>query len=220
MKAEHRKELQTNALADAVGKLIKGARSRPNATTVTFWVFLILAVGLFFGWRWWSSHSERTRSALWLRLDEAANLEAVAAVARDGQGTPPGRMARYQQARVLLRQGLSELCSYSATREEREKNPPPLDKLEQARDLYNQLHKDARDNPLLAQEALMGAAKAEEALGDFDAAREKYQALANDFPDSFLGKQAAVRARLLEDPAELERLKEFQRQLEPHVSKG
>jgi hypothetical protein len=68
------------------------------------------------------------------------------------------------------------------------------------------------DAPLLAQEAMMGAAKAEETLigvpkednpsefrGTLERAIELYQKLAETYPDSFQGKAAAKRVKELQE---------------------
>src|SRR5262249_10183231 len=75
-----------------------------------------------------------------------------------------------------------------------------------------QLAKECADAPLLAQEAMMGRAKAEEALvsvsnaekpdeklGDLDRALEYYRALASKYPESILGQQAKAHIKELED---------------------
>ncbi len=201
MKAEHRKELQTNALADSVGRLIQNVRSRPDSTSLAALAILVLAGGIFLGWWWWSNYSEKTRSAQWLLLDEARNLNTLNKVAEEGGSA--GRIARFQKARVLLREGLENLASYkpdpNAGEEEKAKNPPPREKIEQARDLYAKLADESRDSPLLAQEALMGVAKAKESLGDLDGALAGYKTLAERYPKSFLGEQAKRRADQLEE---------------------
>ena len=87
-----------------------------------------------------------------------------------------------------------------------------MEDLEEARTLYERLIPECGDDPLLKQEALFGAAQAEEALvgvpkdgntetslGSLDKAAKLYGQLAKEAPDSFLGKQAAARAKQLEE---------------------
>src|SRR5262245_6897997 len=184
MKAEHRKELQTNVLADKVGKFLQGLRTRPDATTLTILAFVILGAGLFFGWRYWRSYSERTRSALWLRLDEAATQENLDAVIKDGGSGPAGRVALFHKARDLLHAGLHGFAAKSAVND----GKSPREQLEEAHDLYDKLAKESQDSPLLVQEALMGVAKAKESLAknqdDLDGAVAAYKALADRYPAS------------------------------------
>src|SRR5439155_21112793 len=102
----------------------------------------------------------------------------------------PGRAARCQQARFILQQGLQFQFALGGGREDALRN------LEEARTLYRQLATESQDSPVLAQEALMGAATAEEALigtplpdnaegerGTLDHAIDDYQKLADTYPD-------------------------------------
>src|SRR5260370_22326718 len=69
MKAEHRKELQTNALADMLGRTVRNVR---GGTAVPWtWIFIVLViaagVGIFF---WWRGNLARSNSELWVKLDD------------------------------------------------------------------------------------------------------------------------------------------------------
>jgi hypothetical protein len=84
--------------------------------------------------------------------------------------------------------------------------------LVKARQFYQDLAPLCRSEPILQQEALMGVAKAEESLiaapdptnpkqpaGNIDRAIGYYEALANQYPESFQGKAARQRAKELKD---------------------
>ena len=86
------------------------------------------------------------------------------------------------------------------------------DEIEKARDRYAELAKESTREPLLAQEAMMEVAKAEEVLagvptekdlnvmrGSLDKALEGYDALAKKYPQSILGEKAAKRATEIRD---------------------
>ena len=64
MKAEHRKELQTNALADRLGRLLQGVQSKPSSGVVLFGGLIVLAVAILLGWRYYYTARARSRSAL------------------------------------------------------------------------------------------------------------------------------------------------------------
>ena len=49
MKAEHRKELQTNALADHLGRFIQNLKSKPSAATVYVAGGVVLVVVIILG---------------------------------------------------------------------------------------------------------------------------------------------------------------------------
>lgn len=215
MKAEHRKELHTNVLADRLGRLIQTVRGGPKSTPVIIWVFLGLAVLAVGFWYYFASSGKAERSAQWAKLDQATStamaagdrqefLKELSQIAKDGKGTMPGRAARFQEARFLLQQGLQYQFAEFKTEEARQN---ALESLEEARRLYRQLATESQDVPLLAQEALMGAATAEEALigvpqeknaeesrGNLDQAIADYEKLASSYPDSSQGKAARKRA--------------------------
>ncbi len=109
MKAEHRKELQTNSLADHLGRWIQGLRhglkSKPTPSTFVIIVFVFLALVVFVGWRYYSSSQQRERSQLWLELDQARSPADVEEIADKHAKTTPGQVAQFERARVLLQKG-------------------------------------------------------------------------------------------------------------------
>jgi hypothetical protein len=205
MKAEHRKELQTNVLADHLGRMMTSLKSGSRSTALIFWISAAVLIALVVVIVVMKNRSERSRSALWTQLDVATstgNLSDLEQVAEKNPGTVQARTAQFQRARLLLEQGLNLLGS-EQRREEAIKN------IDEARSLYASLVDQCRDAPLLQQEALMGQAKAEESLigipgedsspsgGTVERALELYQQLARDYPGSFQGKAAARRAEEL-----------------------
>jgi tetratricopeptide (TPR) repeat protein len=193
MKAQHRKELQTNVLADRIGRLIESVKAGPSQTTMMVITgIIVLGTAVFFGWRYYSNVSKQNRSELWLKVEEATDLQKLEKIANENPNTVAGKVARLQWARTLYRQGIEKLYSVS-DRDTAKQN------LEEARKLYDQVAKELSDNPVMTQEALMGSAKARESLGDVDGATTAYEKLAKDFPKSTLGKEAEERAKQLRD---------------------
>jgi hypothetical protein len=213
MKAEHRKELHTNLLADRMGRILQGVKSGPKNHSLLVWVFAILAVGAFAIWQYLASASYTQRSSLWMEIDHAlyeppeTMANSLKELAREHKGTLPARVARFERARLLLQDGLENFVS--------EKRPEALKKIQEAHDLYAQLANESRNAPLLDQEAMMGVAKAEEALIGTDKpsaegstenaatftleqAIERYRQLADKYPSSYLGKSAAEHTKELE----------------------
>lgn len=190
MKAEHRKELQTNVLADRVGKLVESVKAGPKPSSLIVAGLAVLALLLYVVWRSVSASSLTSRSALWVKVGAASDVDALAALAQDHRGTMPARVARFQEARLLFQQGIASLCASPTTAKE---------KLQKAGELYAQLAEECRDDALLAQEALFGAAKADEARGELDHALELFQKLARAYPDTLHGKTAADQAQRLQD---------------------
>jgi hypothetical protein len=217
MKAEHRKELHTNLLADQMGRFLQGVKSGPRSRSLVVWVFVILAVGMFAVWQYYASATYAQRSGLWVQIDGALHdapeqmAETLHEIATQNKGTIPARVARFGRARLLLQEGLEALVS--------DRREQAILKIRTAQELYEQLARETVQTPLLQQEAMMGVAKAEEALiglprstngeeasatsiHSLERALELYHQLADKHPDSYLGKAAAEHARQLEQNRE------------------
>lgn len=155
MKAEHRKELHTNALAQSMTRLVEGFKASPKSTSTVLWVLGMLVAGTVFAWYYFGGSGSNT-GPLWVQLYNDTNLEQLKAIYEGHAGTIPGRTAQFQRARELLQIGLENLGG--ARRSE------AIGNLAQARSVYTQLLRECTDEPLLRQEAMLGIAKAEEAL--------------------------------------------------------
>ncbi len=210
MKAGHRKELQTNALADAMGRFVQEVRARPQSASIVLWVLGLLAAVILVVWFFSRGGSQ---SDLWVKIESDSYnrtpqeaLAGLSKVAADSPKTMPGRTARFQEARLLLPQSLQMLGT--ADRAEAVKD------LVRARSLFTQLVNETGDDALLRQEALLGAAKAEEALigvptvekpeqayGSVAKALELYKKAAEIAPKDYLAKQAQLRVKQLQDNA-------------------
>jgi hypothetical protein len=204
MKAEHRKELHTNVLADRMGRLVQGMKSGPGATSAGVWIIGAFVLGIAVAW-YFARGSMASQARAWVELNNANDSSTLKRIGLDNPGTLPARTARFQQARLLLRQGLQHV--YGFTRAE------ALTQLEEAAKLYSELVAECSGHALLQQEALMGAAKAEEArlIGiskqdepdqfetQYHRALDLYQRLAREYPKSYLGEAAAKRVREMTD---------------------
>src|SRR5262249_1753609 len=147
----------------------------------------------FFTFRYFLRSSEETASQRWLALDEIVFPEQLDSFLgnADLKDTPQGRLARYKEARHRLSQGLRDLGS----------NPTlGIDSIRAGTGIYEELLKSGNRVDLLTQEALWGAAKGNEALDELDKAKEYYTRLANEFPQSALGKDAKKQLERIESP--------------------
>src|SRR4051812_21127129 len=100
MKAEHRHQLHTNALADRMGRLVKGMRSTPRSTSVFVWTFVLLALVTFAAWQIYARTTQNSRSSLWVTVDESthkaeAGLAELDRLGREDWASIPGRTARF-----------------------------------------------------------------------------------------------------------------------------
>jgi hypothetical protein len=187
MKAAHRKELHTNALADRMGRLVESVKAGPTPTSIIVWIFVAVAVGTFAVWRYYSNTAPVTDSARWVELRQAthdpggmpADLESIS---KHDKGTMQARIARFQLARLFVREGQENLGSDTPLAKEeiaalkqsfgdaltydtlRTRRDQAVEMLRGARKIYEQMIREAKSFPILYQEALMGAAKTEEAL--------------------------------------------------------
>ncbi|MBV9126228.1 MAG: hypothetical protein JO112_23000, partial [Planctomycetes bacterium] len=164
-KAEHRKELHTNLLANRMGRLVQGMKSGSQNTSAVIWVLAILTAAVVVGW-FFASGVGSSRSDVWVRLNSANDPQALGEIARTNGGTMPALVARFQRARLLLQQGLNNLFPDQIQKPEAQadQRDQAIKDLEEVRSTYEVLAAECRNDPLLSQEAWLGNAKAEEAL--------------------------------------------------------
>jgi hypothetical protein len=213
MKAEHHKESPAHAVRQRVGRLLSDFKARPSTSSIVFWVALLLVVGLVVGWMVIRRQEKERSSATWLKYDESTTVEDLERLARDHPGTTAALAARFEQARLQLRQGLDKY----AAGEEKERTEAQ-ENLKQAAKLYEDLAREAGSYPLLVQEALRGAAKARESQGDLDGALKDYRDLANAKPETDVTKAAAEAVKNLEDPDTRKKLETFYADLKQMTS--
>jgi hypothetical protein len=194
MKAQHRRELQTNVLADRVGRLVQGIRQNPKSSATVVWIIIGLIIGT--GVIWYFLGSGSGSSSQWLQLESASDPAKLEQIIKENPGTIAARTARFQKSRMELQEGLRTLFSADRAR--------AINNLIDARRNFLELAVQCANEPILVQEALTGAAKAEESLigvtrsdnngqplGTLDRATELYGQVAKSYPDSYLGKAAA-----------------------------
>jgi hypothetical protein len=198
MKAEHRKELHTNLLADRLGKLLQSFREgtwkvHPSTKAWIITAAIVAVAALLIGWRFYSNSVTKSTSAEWVQIDDAATLSDLEKIVEQDPIAKPTRAARFQIARIYLRRGMEHYVSTAPNA-----RIDALSDLDKAAQTYEKLAGEVKDTPLLEQEALMGVAKAREALDLLEAARDAYQKLVDKYPKSVNGKEAAKRLEKLE----------------------
>jgi hypothetical protein len=205
MRAEHRHELQTNLLADRMGRLFQSMKSPHKSGARLGWVFAFLVVVTIVVWQIYASATQSEHAKLWVRLDNAVHdfrggTSSLETVAKEGEGTFAARAARFDLARMKFEEAQSPFSAFQRTEGAK--------RLEEARKIYKELVDQCADQPVLAQEALMGVAKADESLigittpkdveRELDQAIASYRVLTGRFPDSVLGKEAQAKIAELE----------------------
>ena len=211
MKAEHRHRLETNALADRVGRVVQTVKSAPATQSLALWLGVLAIVIVIISWQLFRSASYTETSTLWRTLDGATEnvgevMHTLENLQDEHAGTTAGTSAGFLLARIKLQDGQANLGNtLDIDRKE------AIKKMVSAREMYAKLAKDSADAPLLAQESLMMQAKIDESLigvanpekqgevlSTFNQARDGYQALATKYPDSPAGIEAKKRLDDLE----------------------
>src|SRR5262245_23344907 len=154
MKAKHRHELETNALADRMGKLIQDVKENPKAASRFAWIIGGVIIAIVLAWYFVSGSGT---SDQWVKLDGNYNPDSLGQIAQSAPATMAGRAALLQRARLMLPQGIRELY-------EGIDRTKAAEKIEEARRIYTGLIPVCADDPILEQEAISSAAKAEESL--------------------------------------------------------
>jgi hypothetical protein len=171
MKTERRHELQTNELADWLGKGVELVEQNARAAIgVVVALAVILAVYYFM-----RADSNRKRVAGWDRYFQAMNNRDAAemlSIAEAYPRSPVGAWARLTVADNQLVTGINQLFQNRA-----EAN----DQLRRAVANYEEVERSsvAANEPLLRQRALWGLARAYESLNQLDKARAGYRQLAD-----------------------------------------
>ena len=230
MKAEHRKELHTNLLADRLTKLAKNLKSGPSSSSLAIWIGIGLLVLTYIVWRVYSRSATETRAALWSSMNAALQDDAglqgkLSELAKDNPRTIPGRVARLQLARRHLQDGVRQLPVEPFRKE-------AVAKLIQARDEFAQLASETAGDSLLGAEALMGQARAEEALasvpnpddaskplGDLDKAQKAYEQVVAKYRDSAEVAIAKERLKIYENKDQRRGLEQFYARLREEFGK-
>jgi hypothetical protein len=201
MKAEHRKELQTNLLADRMGRMVQRAKSGPSRRTVLWIVLAVVAVIVYVGFSIYRSNQRAIVSTNWMNLGEeyitSANAKGMVTQnpwVVEYRDTNPGLAARYQFAWVRLwDQGLKHLIGNPAR---------ALINIKESEKEFVVLSEDCKDDPILAPEAAYALAVIEESKtvedrASLDKAIGRYKGVASKYKDSAAGKAAAQRADYL-----------------------
>jgi hypothetical protein len=196
MKAEQRKELETNTLADRMGRVMQRVKGSPRRTFLTYFLVTVaVLVAAWFGYRWY--YGDVTEKSLqWLKLyDGSGNL--IQDLARDPD-TNSGKAALFQIAwEFYWLDGVKMMASDKVG---------AMKSLKRSVDLYGQLAEKCKDDKIFEPQALLGRAVAQEtrAVEDRDhlkKAKEYYEELTTKYEKSAEAEFARKRLEILKDDA-------------------
>jgi len=118
-----------------MGRLVESVKAGPTSTSAVVWIFVFLALGTFAVWKYYSSAGPLDDSARWIELRQATHNQTglgvdLERIAKDSKGRMQARVARYQLARVLVKEPrktsrpTSSWCSTRTTRPTTTWRPP------------------------------------------------------------------------------------------------
>jgi hypothetical protein len=229
MKAEHRKELQTNTLAASMTRFVQRIKTKPKRRTV-LWVVLvgIVLTGVI---GWWVIRNNRIRrnSELWLRVDlpylyegkdaEGHSVYALEQLLRAYPNTKQGQAALFQYLDMILwEHGIKRLVKEidnpflePADKDKKTKtkryglNLGAVKLINDLKKRYERLADELKDDPVLGAEARYNVAVAQESLAiddvkNLEEAIPLYERVVRDYGETARGKDAKERLKLLQDP--------------------
>jgi len=196
MKAEQRKEMETNTLADRMGRVMQRVKTSPRRTFLTYFIVTVaLLIALWVGYRWYYKDVAE-RSLQWLKLyDGSANF--IQDLAKDSD-TYSGKAALFQIAWELYwLDGVKMMASDKVG---------AMKSLKRSVDLYGQLAEKCKDDKVFEPQALLGRAVAQEtrAVENRDhlkKAKEYYEELTTKYEKSAEAEFARKRLEILKDDA-------------------
>lgn len=203
MKAEHRKELQTNALADRLGRLLQNVKSPPKKSSVLYWLLAIVLVAGVVGFFIWRSRGGTATAKNWEDF-ESGDPIASKALLDSRAKTAAGKAERFQLAWSYLWDGVireGELQERVGGIKFLMSDPiRAVISFERARKLYTDLADECKDDEVLGAEAVYSLAVIEETLAaagplydraaQLDKALRHYRDVVEKFPIEKFPKNA------------------------------
>jgi hypothetical protein len=209
MKAEHRKELETNTLAEGMGHLVQRIKERPRRNTFGY-VLVGVAAGIVLILALRYSHMSRQDAAdRWAALEDGRK-QRLEELIRSAPDSNAGKAARLERSWInFWEDGMRALG----------RNPKlAFMQLDKAFKDYEEAAKLCEGDPTFEPEALYAMAVIEEtrAIEDrkhLDSARDMYEKLATKYDSSAFGKMAGERVATLKDDKKRTELVQFYQNL-------
>ncbi len=180
MKAEHRHELQSNALADWIATSADKVKPYTSLISVLC-VVVAIGIGVIMYLRSMERRGKAEASEQLINALQGSGAGELQAMIADYRGTEPAIVAQLVLAEQQLDAGADTLFS---------NKPAARENLSKAAESFA-LAKDQAQDPMLRAWALFGLARAHESMGELDRARSDYQALRKEYPDSALAELRA-----------------------------
>jgi hypothetical protein len=178
MKAEHRKELEANTLAEKMGRVVETVKAGQRRTYVTYLVVLAgILIAAFLGYRWWTN-KKVVASSQWVEFYDG-NRSSIEKLAQE-KDTTVGKAARLQFAWFVY-------WDYGVKMMRRDPDGA-VAAIHVAEKTYSELIDECKDDssPLFKLQAMLGRAVAVETLAVQDrnrlkSAKDFYQEIVTEF---------------------------------------
>jgi tetratricopeptide (TPR) repeat protein len=223
--SQRRHNLEKNTLADSLNRVVQALKEGPSRSTWIVVGIVVAAVALYFVWNYFSKSSDEKSSARWYTAFRLFDGESVTAPAdekslplsneaelekfvKEHDGTVQAKVCRFYLARLAMARGEGRLGGLE--------RDGALEHVRKAAGLYEKLAGETSDWPDLHQQALLGAGKAHEALGDFSQALKHYNQFVSDYSNpksAFLDDATAGQERLKEGSDSRKELEALQARL-------
>ncbi|MBL7153576.1 MAG: hypothetical protein ISS79_07645 [Phycisphaerae bacterium] len=214
MKAEHRHELKTNALAEWLGNFPQWARG--NLVSIIIVLATIVAAGAFYTWRSYGKSARLQEQYRFTGLVNQISNRKMQILGGQAQETgsssilfePARNLAAFANstdddnlaAMALIKQA-EALRTELHYRTETVSQQDLVAQIGRARQSYTDAVKKSSDNPSLAAAAKFGLGLCEEELGNFEGARRIYAEIADNaaFDGTVSVTQAKLRLETMDD---------------------
>jgi len=101
MKAEHRKELETNVLADGMGHLVRTMKERPRRSTLGYAAAAVVALLVLLFISQWFHRSREDNAERWFMFENGTN-GFLKKIITEAPESGAGKAARMEEEWILL----------------------------------------------------------------------------------------------------------------------
>jgi hypothetical protein len=170
MKAEHRKELETNTLAQGASSLVDRIKT---GRVGNYWIIAIVAAVVIVGGVWWYAAREGRKAdaatwAAYVGVMRGPTNSEIDDFVKNNDKTTAAQLARLEQARMRL--GLEGITLMRS--DESAQRAKGVENVEKAREDLLKLAEEFKKDPSLRSAILLDAAEAELALAGVPKAKD------------------------------------------------